>query len=317
MATSDDGKFDGLYMTVAQQAGGIDPLFDSFFGFLRRKTDYFSGAGDLGKAQETMTTAFERQKKLWLADQKAKEAETEKRKAEEEARRKRLEAERAKKEEEEQKPSSRFEEVREDAAGPSTAAAQSEEVKPETSAPAAAPASEEEDKGATPINNGGITDKYRWTQTLQDLNVFVDVPPGTSSKQLDVQITQRKIRVGIKGQPPIIDGELHAKVKADDSMWLVEDKRVVNITLQKVNDMEWWKRVIVGDPEINTQKVEPENSSLSDLDGETRQVVEKMMDDQRRKQMGLPSNDEQKKFDMLEKFKKAHPEMDFSNAKIC
>ena len=59
--------------------------------------------------------------------------------------------------------------------------------------------------------------------------------------------------------------------------FLAEDQKMISILLTKQDQMEWWKCCVKGEPEIDTQKVEPENSKLADLDPETRSTVEKMM----------------------------------------
>jgi murein L,D-transpeptidase YafK len=132
---------------------------------------------------------------------------------------------------------------------------------------------------------------------------------------LNVDMRNTKLLVAMKGGETIVDGDLYKRIVVDDSFWTIEDGELV-ISMQKDNKMEWWKTVIQGDTEINTSKVQPENSKLGDLDAETRQTVEKMMFDQQQKAMGKPSSDELQKQEMLNKFMKAHPEMDFSQAKF-
>ena len=35
-------RYDGVLLSIVQQAGGIDGFFEAVFGFLRRKTDFFT-----------------------------------------------------------------------------------------------------------------------------------------------------------------------------------------------------------------------------------------------------------------------------------
>ncbi|GLB36100.1 putative CS domain containing protein [Lyophyllum shimeji] len=157
---------------------------------------------------------------------------------------------------------------------------------------------------------------YKWTQELGELDISVPVPEGTRARDLVVVIGKKKLSVGLKGKDAIMDGELCMEIKVEESTWTLEDNKVVLIHLEKLNKERWWENVLTHHPKIDTRKIEPKNSKLSDLDGETRGMVEKMMFDNQQRHMGKPTSDELKKMEALKRFQAAHPELDFSNAKI-
>lgn len=153
---------------------------------------------------------------------------------------------------------------------------------------------------------------YTWDQTLEDVTLFVQVEKGVTGKMVNCKVTKSHLTLGIKGKDPIIDGELSEPVLAGESIWNIQDSkggREIQVNLVKQKGMHWWKNVIQGDDEIDTSKIQPENSKLEDLDPETRQTVEKMMYDQRAKQMGQPTTDELKNMEMLKKLQEQHPEL--------
>ena len=324
MADSQEEKFDGMLLAIAQQCpGGIEELSNVFFSFLRRKTDFFTGAAR-GSAEGIILKKFREHEAIAMKNIKEREEEKQKEEKVPKPKKQRLpsteepkiveltdeEAEKLQKEMENKdnppEPSKEGDSSSNDAA---TNGKQNEEAEEEE---------DEDAKGKLKPNdgNGADLEHYKWTQTLKEVEVRVTLPIKVKSRDVVVDVQIKQLKVGVKGHPPIINGELYKKIKPKDSFWTLEGGKTVVVQFDKQYDMEWWSKLVVTDPEINTKKVQPENSKLSDLDGETRGMVEKMMYDQRQKEMGLPTSEEQKKQDILKKFMEQHPEMDFSKAKF-
>merc|ERR1712087_594130 len=104
-------RFDGVLLNIAQQSGSIENILDTFFGFLQRKTDFFTGAQDEEAAKELVLKYYgkhwktgqkrrlEQQEKNRVADEeRKKKAEEKKKKDEEEYERQQTEAKRKKEE---------------------------------------------------------------------------------------------------------------------------------------------------------------------------------------------------------------------------
>jgi hypothetical protein len=62
---------------------------------------------------------------------------------------------------------------------------------------------------------------YTWRQELGEVDIVVPVPKGTRGRDLNVVIQKKKLSVGLKGQEPIMSGELCKDIKVEDSTWSI------------------------------------------------------------------------------------------------
>ena len=64
--------------------------------------------------------------------------------------------------------------------------------------------------------------------------ILIDTGIRVKNRDLVVEWTRNSLKVGLKNQPLIIDGELHSSIKKDESSWVINNGRQITITLEKV-----------------------------------------------------------------------------------
>ena len=164
--------------------------------------------------------------------------------------------------------------------------------------------------------NGGECAKYRWSQTLEEMVMFVDCAPdgkALKGKDLTVDIKRKSLRVvrrggsgaaavevaAVQGGTVIVEGNLFGEVKEDEVVWHLEGGRYLTLTMEKRKNT-WWKSALEGDEEIDTQKVDS-TCKLEDYDEGTQAAIRKIMFDQHQKMQGLPTSEEMSQQEMLRK----------------
>ncbi|GFE52902.1 nuclear movement family protein, putative [Babesia ovis] len=298
---------DNLMFMLTENCDGIEGLLDTFFDFLGRRSDFFDPDINTDPNQhleKCVKLVMRRCRRAGAAAIEAKREKFEARKREAEEKRKIAEARMA------AQNSPKVIDATSGDADDIIDISRDQEVVEEVAE------AKEETRDTSPLpGNGGVTKWYTWTQTLGGVDISAPVPDGTASRNLKVDITANKLTVYLKGTE-LFGGELHEAVKSDDCYWTLLDGKTLQINLEKQKQNQWWSCVIKGHPEIDVQRILPENSKLSDLDAETRQTVEKMMFDQRMNNMGFPMGGMASQLEALDKLRRAHPELDFSNAKI-
>lgn len=124
--------------------------------------------------------------------------------------------------------------------------------------------------------NGSVTDKYRWSQSISDLTVELSLPcPIATKTDLNVNLSSSELNISVNGKK-VLFGEFGGKIIPTESTWMIEDDRqTVLLYLDKLKS-DWWKSFLIGDPEIDTTKIES-TKRVDEYDTETQGAIRKII----------------------------------------
>ncbi|KAG8372608.1 hypothetical protein BUALT_Bualt12G0084400 [Buddleja alternifolia] len=125
------------------------------------------------------------------------------------------------------------------------------------------------EKSHTFIHNGQKV--FDWDQTLEEVNMYITLPPNVPKKLFYCRIDSKHVELGIKGNPPYLNHDLtslsrlihHFGLLAHnvDQWELVEDD-TMHITLQKRDKGQTWSSPIMGQGQLDPYATDLEQKRL-------------------------------------------------------
>ncbi|XP_034016830.1 nudC domain-containing protein 1 [Thalassophryne amazonica] len=88
---------------------------------------------------------------------------------------------------------------------------------------------------------------YFWQQTAEDITVSLRMPEGFTKENVQFQLTADRVRVGVQGFPPLLEGQLFTSVDPEASTWIIRNDKSLEVTLQKRSEGLMWPEVVMGD----------------------------------------------------------------------
>eukprot|EP00919_Chromeraceae_sp_WS-2016_P057998 GHVR01137564.1.p1 GENE.GHVR01137564.1~~GHVR01137564.1.p1 ORF type:complete len:166 (+),score=36.97 GHVR01137564.1:65-562(+) len=81
---------------------------------------------------------------------------------------------------------------------------------------------------------------YEWEQTIDEIHIYIQPPPNVYKEHFDIDITSKKVKIGLKNNPPFINELLYSLIIEEDSYWMIEDKEL-HIQMTKSKKGEIWE----------------------------------------------------------------------------
>ena len=139
--------------------------------------------------------------------------------------------------------------------------------------------------------NGGETEKYIWSQTMDEASLLISLPYEIKAHHMDIKLGYSDMYIKYKDKPndpPLVEGKWREKVNIDETYWSIEKdsgKATLHVTVEKKTGTRWWKSLLEGDIEVDTFKCKVGKVSLSELAPNVRGEMErKLYDDHMSKQ---------------------------------